>query len=170
MAVSVQAADSGLTIRLIFSHESAMLRPSSTFPHVLRFWEMRSQGQFLRSIGRAGVLSAEDIDVLLRPASARCSTRWFNTHHVRGTPLLKEGPRTPAGKQQRLDLAAESRLDSLRTRVGACRGRPCWTRPAAAEGRHVRTSAPSRRPRNSAFRRARPAQTNSRDRSVLDDL
>src|SRR3979490_313073 len=111
MAVSVQAAErriekSAQAFRTISEVATELDVPQ----HVLRFWESKfSQVRPLKRGGGPRYYRPEDID-LLRRIRPRLSVDVYTIKGVQR--LLKEGRgRLP---QQRLDLAAESALESLR--------------------------------------------------------
>ena len=147
MAVSLQTADrrvekSAQAFRTISEVATELDVPQ----HVLRFWESKfSQVRPLKRGGGRRYYRPEDVDLLRRIRTLL----YEDGYTIKGVQrLLKEGRgRLPA---QRLDIAAESALESLRI-VSA---RAEAMAPAATASR-CRGPARSRRPR----RRARPCST-----------
>jgi DNA-binding transcriptional MerR regulator len=112
MAVSVQAADrriekSAQAFRTISEVAAELDVPQ----HVLRFWESKfSQVRPLKRGGGRRYYRPEDIDLLRRIRTLL----YEDGYTIKGVQrLLKEG-RGRLPQQQRLDLAAESALESLR--------------------------------------------------------
>ena len=112
MAVSVQTAErriekSAQAFRTISEVASELDVPQ----HVLRFWESKfSQVRPLKRGGGRRYYRPEDIDLLRRIRTLL----YEDGYTIKGVQrLLKEG-RGRLPQQQRLDLAAESALESLR--------------------------------------------------------
>src|ERR1700704_215388 len=122
MAVSLQTADrrvekSAQAFRTISEVASELDVPQ----HVLRFWESKfSQVRPLKRGGGRRYYRPEDIDLLRRIRTLL----YEDGYTIKGVQrLLKEG-RGRLPQQQRLDIAPESALESLR--IGSARpgGRP----------------------------------------------
>src|SRR3981189_601070 len=167
MAVSVQAAErriekSAQAFRTISEVATELDVPQ----HVLRFWESKfSQVRPLKRGGGRRYYRPEDIDLLRRIRTLLYEAGYT----IKGVQrLLKEG-RGRLPQQQRLDLAAESALESLRIVSARAQARTGGERTPAARGddrRHapaVAAHRPAAVDHDTARRRARLAQA-SRDR------
>src|SRR5258707_4796551 len=113
MAVSVQAAErriekSAQAFRTISEVATELDVPQ----HVLRFWESKfSQVRPMKRGGGRRYSRPEDIDLLRRIRALL----YEDGYTIKGVQrLLKEGRGRLPAQQQRLDLAAESALESLR--------------------------------------------------------
>jgi DNA-binding transcriptional MerR regulator len=137
MAVSVQTVDrriekSAQAFRTISEVASELDVPQ----HVLRFWESKfSQVRPLKRGGGRRYYRPEDIDLLRRIRSLL----YDDGYTIKGVQrLLKEGRgRLP---QQRLDVAAESALESLR--IVSARAEAMAARPLPRTGPQPSTTTP----------------------------
>jgi len=106
--------------------------------HVLRFWESKfSQVRPLKRGGGRRYYRPEDIDLLRRIRTLL----YDDGYTIKGVQrLLKEGRgRLP---QQRLDIAAESALESLRIVSARAEAMAAGQRPMPRSGPHPSTSTP----------------------------
>ena len=137
MAVSVQTVDrriekSAQAFRTISEVATELDVPQ----HVLRFWESKfSQVRPLKRGGGRRYYRPEDIDLLRRIRSLL----YDDGYTIKGVQrLLKEGRgRLP---QQRLDVAAESALESLR--IVSARAEAMAARPLPRTGPQPSTTTP----------------------------
>ena len=155
MAVSVQTAErriekSAQAFRTISEVATELDVPQ----HVLRFWESKfSQVRPLKRGGGRRYYRPEDIDLLRRIRTLL----YDDGYTIKGVQrLLKEG-RGRLPQQQRLDLAAESALESLRIVSARAEAMTGGSAPAAAAHR------PAAVDHDAARGHARPAQA-PRDR------
>ena len=155
MAVSVQAVErriekSAQAFRTISEVATELDVPQ----HVLRFWESKfSQVRPLKRGGGRRYYRPEDIDLLRRIRTLL----YEDGYTIKGVQrLLKEG-RGRLPQQQRLDIAAESALESLRIVSARAEAMAGGNAPAAAAHR------PAAVDHDAAGRHARPAQA-PRDR------
>lgn len=139
MAVSVQAAErriekSAQAFRTISEVATELDVPQ----HVLRFWESKfSQVRPLKRGGGRRYYRPEDIDLLRRIRTLL----YDDGYTIKGVQrLLKEGRgRLP---QQRLDLAAESALESLRIVSARAEAMAGGSRPLPRTGPQPSTTTP----------------------------
>ena len=163
MAVSVQTAErriekSAQAFRTISEVATELDVPQ----HVLRFWESKfSQVRPLKRGGGRRYYRPEDIDLLRRIRTLL----YEDGYTIKGVQrLLKEG-RGRLPQQQRLDLAAESALESLRivsARAEAMTGGAASRCRAPARSRRPRRRAPPCSTCTSAARSNRCSRISSR--------
>ncbi len=164
MAVSVQTVErrvekSAQAFRTISEVATELDVPQ----HVLRFWESKfSQVRPLKRGGGRRYYRPEDIDLLRRIRSLL----YDDGYTIKGVQrLLKEG-RGRLPQQQRLDIAAESALESLRivsARAEAMAGGRCASRcPVPARSPRRRRRGPQCSTCTSAGRSRRCSRTSSR--------
>ena len=128
---------------------------------MLRFWESKfSQVRPLKRGGGRRYYRPEDIDLLRRIRTLL----YEDGYTIKGVQrLLKEG-RGRLPQQQRLDIAAESALESLRIVSARAEAMAGGNAPAAAAHR------PAAVDHDAAGRRCSTCTSAARSRSVLEDL
>src|SRR3979411_169818 len=137
MAVSVQAAErriekSAQAFRTISEVATELDVPQ----HVLRFWESKfSQVRPLKRGGGRRYYRPEDIDLLRRIRTLL----YQDGYNIKGVPRLLKGGRGHLPQQQRLDLAAESALESLRIVSARAEAMTGGTRPPPPTGPQAAT-------------------------------
>src|SRR6186997_711253 len=139
MAVTVQAVErriekSAQAFRTISEVATELAVPQ----HVLRFWESKfSQVRPLKRGGGRRYYRPEDVDLLRRIRTLL----YEDGYTIKGVQrLLKEGRgRLPA---QRLDIAAESALESLRIVSARAEAMAGGSRPMPRSGPQPSTSTP----------------------------
>ena len=141
MAVSVQTAErriekSAQAFRTISEVATELDVPQ----HVLRFWESKfSQVRPLKRGGGRRYYRPEDVDLLRRIRTLL----YEDGYTIKGVQrLLKESRGRLPQQQQRLDLAAESALESLRIVSARAEAMAGGSRPMPRSGPQPSTSTP----------------------------
>src|ERR1700750_3283371 len=139
MAVSVQTVERRIEKSAQAFRTISEVAPELDVPqHVLRFWESKfSQVRPLKRGGGRRYYRPEDVDLLRRIRSLL----YEDGYTIKGVQrLLKEGRgRLP---QQRLDIAAESALESLRIVSARAEAMTGTSRPMPRTGPQPATNTP----------------------------